>query len=443
MRADAWHLPLSPKAIIPDSWRIANVHVNQLSLVPELDLAMVGAGGLMGLKSAANMLLGMFINFAIIVPWMISIGELKPQSGDVTAGTATFGRAYILNNWALWWGICLMVSAAMVSLFAKPHIFVQALRSILARGRRQANGSDVLSHIELPLAVSWIGIPIFGTLGVWMANSWFGVDWVYGATAILLIMLLTVVAASSTAMTGLTPTGSLSKIPQFLYGALDPKHPPTNLMTGVMCVEVASNASNLLMDIKPGYMLGAKPRQQAIGHCIGILAGAIAATPLFFALFLPNYKPGDDLQAAMVNVEKGIVFPAADQWVGVSKLVTAVFDSSSTTRLLSDSIFWSMVIATAAGLICEVVRIVTRNRFPISPLPIGLGVLVTPASTMSMCLGAALFWLMHRLYVRSRESTGRRLWVDSQEPICAGLIAGAALIGIADTLIENFLLKKQ
>ena len=52
---------------------------------------------------------------------------------------------------------------------------------------------------------------------------------------------------------------------------MDPKHPPTNLMTGVMCVEVASNASNLLMDIKPGYMLGAKPRQQAIGHVIGMV----------------------------------------------------------------------------------------------------------------------------------------------------------------------------
>ena len=52
-----------------------------------------------------------------------------------------------------------------------------------------------------------------------------------------------------------------------------------------MTAEVASNAGNLLSDIKPGYMLGAKPRQQAIGHCIGILSGALAATPLFFFSF--------------------------------------------------------------------------------------------------------------------------------------------------------------
>ena len=31
------------------------------------------------------------------------------------------------------------------------------------------------------------------------------------------------------------------------------------------------------MDIKPGYMLGGKPRHQAIGHVLGILAGALAS----------------------------------------------------------------------------------------------------------------------------------------------------------------------
>ena len=83
-------------------------------------------------------------------------------------------------------------------------------------------------------------------------------------------MVLALIAASSTALTGITPSSSLSKIPQFTFGAIDPRTPAPNLMTAVMSAEVASNASNLLMDIKPGYMLGAKPRQQAIGHVIGI-----------------------------------------------------------------------------------------------------------------------------------------------------------------------------
>src|SRR5690606_7559199 len=147
----------------------------------------------------------------------------------------------------------------------------------------------------------------------------------FGVMAIPLCILLALIAASSTALTGITPTGSLSKIPQFLFGGLDPKHPPTNLMTGVMAVEVAGNASNLLMDIKPGYMLGGKPRHQAVGHIIGIVAGALAATPLFNILFLSNYTPGADMQSTMVPEGGQFTFPSALQWKGVSDLVTSIF----------------------------------------------------------------------------------------------------------------------
>ncbi|MFN9972840.1 MAG: OPT/YSL family transporter, partial [Phycisphaerae bacterium] len=144
-----------------------------------------------------------------------------------------------------------MVVDSLTALFAKPQVFIESFKGLTGK---KDNSKDVLGHIELPLWISFVGIPIVGAIGVWMAHDWFGVSWVFGATAIPMIIILTLIAASSTALTGTTPTGSLSKIPQFTYGALDPKHPPTNLMTGVMCVEVASNASNLLMDIKPGYM---------------------------------------------------------------------------------------------------------------------------------------------------------------------------------------------
>ena len=134
--------------------------------------------------------------------------------------------------------------------------------------------------------------------------------------------MLALIAASSTALTGITPSGSLSKIPQFTFGALDPRTPAPNLMTAVMSAEVASNASNLLMDIKPGYMLGAKPRQQAIGHVIGIVAGALAATPLFFLLFgLTDFDPAAGTSVMDTMVTDKFAFPGALQWKGVSDLV--------------------------------------------------------------------------------------------------------------------------
>ena len=435
---DGWYYAMVEKGWVPLP-RLANVDVRQLALSPSLDLAMFGAGALMGLKTTGSMLLGALLNFGVIVPWMIAIGELKAKSGSVAAGDAVFGRAWILNNWALWWGLVIMVVASLVSLFSKPEIFVHAFKALTGKKGPQ-KGADVLAHIELPLWVSWVGIPILGAVGTWMAHAWFGVNWLFGAMAIPLIALLALIAASSSAMTSITPTSALSKVPQFLFGALDPLHPPTNLMTGVMSVEVASNASNLLMDIKPGYMLGAKPRQQAVGHAIGIFAGALASTPLFFLLFLSDYKPGANLQAVMAPDGGAFSFPTAVQWKGVSTLVTSVFSPGGSGSLLTQSILSSMAIAAVVGVGFELARIVSKGKFPLSPLAIGLGVVVPPDSSFAMFAGAAFFALMHRVYGARKESWGFRVWVDTHEPICAGIIAGAALVGIGDILVKVFFL---
>jgi len=436
---DAWYYWLVEKGYAPVP-KIVGVDVRQLALSPTLDFAMIGAGGLMGIRAASSLLLGAALNFVVVVPIMIALGEIQPKAGSIIEGTAQFGRAHIVNTWSLWWGITMMVVASLVALFARPDVFVAAFRSLRRRTDAE-KGEDVLGHIELPLPVSWIGVPVIGACGVWMLHAWFGVSWVLGALAIPLILVLALIAASSTALTGITPSGSLSKIPQFTFGALDPRTPAPNLMTAVMSSEVASNASNLLMDIKPGYMLGAKPRQQAIGHVIGIVAGALAATPLFFLLFgLKNFDPAAGVTVAETMVSDKFAFPAALQWKGVSDLVTAIFGGEAAGGLLTPSIVWSMAIAGFAALVMEVLRLRTKNRFPLSPLAIGLGVVVPPDSTLMMFVGAALFWFAARHFRSQPQSRGYAIWVDSQEPICAGLIAGAALIGIGDILVKVFVL---
>ncbi len=425
---DDWYYALVAKGRLPMP-TLASVPLPQLGLVfLPLDIAMFGAGGLMGMKAAGNMLLGMLLNFVVIVPAMIALGEIAPKADG------TFGRTHVVNSWSLWWGITIMVVASLVSLFAKPEVFRRAFTALARRGD---SGPDPLAAIELPIGWSLVGVPVVGAIGAGMAQAWFGVPFIYGLAAVPLVAFLTLIAASSTGLTSITPTGSLSKIPQFIFGALDPKHAPTNLMTGVMCVEVSSNASNLLMDIKPGYMLGAKPRQQAVAHCIGILAGAIASTPLFNLLFLSDYRPGDSVQAVMAPENGKFSFPSALQWKGVSELVTAVFGGGS-AELLTPSIQWSIAIAVAAGIILEVLRLRIGPRFPLSPLSIGLGVVLPPDSTVAMFLGALFFAVMHSRYGHRPGTAGHRLWVGAHESICAGLIAGAALVGIADILVKVF-----
>jgi uncharacterized oligopeptide transporter (OPT) family protein len=439
VKLDGWYYWLVEKGYAPLP-KLAGVDIRQLALSPGLDFAMIGAGGLMGIRVASSLLLGALLNFVVVAPIMISLGEIPPREGSIEAGTALFGRTYILNNWALWYGITMMVVASLVALFARPEVFVEAFRG-LRRRKADVERDDVLSRIELPLAVSWVGVPVIGAIGVWMLHSWFGVNWGLGAAAIPMILVLALIAASSTALTGITPSGSLSKIPQFTFGALDARTPAPNLMTAVMSSEVASNASNLLMDIKPGYMLGAKPRQQAIGHVIGIFAGALAATPLLFVLFgLNQFDPAAGRTVADTMVSEKFAFPAALQWKGVSDLVTAIFGGPEAGKLLTTSIVWSIAIAGFAAFVMEVLRIRTQNRFPLSPLAIGLGVVLPPDSSFMMFCGAAFFWYAGRRFRSQPGTRAHSIWVDSQEPICAGLIAGAALVGIGDILVKVFVL---
>lgn len=453
---DGWYLALAQKfTFIPT--KVAGIPYQQLGLKPALDLAMIGAGGLMGPRVANSLMLGMLVNFFLIVPWMIHAGEISPKSGAAIMGangwiqdfgTAVWDRRDIVNKWALWWGVVIMVAASLVSLFAKPKVIISAFTGMFAK-KTQRN--DVLGHIELPLWITYVGVPICVAIAVWMGHDFFGIKWTHGLLAIPLIIILTLIAVNATALTGTTPGGALSKITQFSIGALDRTNPATNLMTAGMTAEVAVNASNLLMDIKPGYMLGAKPRQQAIGHIIGIISGAIASTPLFFFMFLNPNKP-DVVGAADVTiwqvmngaspassiesvmVDSKFSFPGAAQWKGVAELIANGLDA------LPRSVVISMIIATIVAVAFELARLFTRGKFPLSALAIGLGVVLPPDSTLMMWCGAMFFWLM-KVLLRGKEGrTPHMLFVDSHETICAGLIAGTAFLGIGEKLVDIFLL---
>ncbi|MFN5945425.1 MAG: OPT/YSL family transporter [Phycisphaerae bacterium] len=443
---DGWYYKLvaAGKAPLPT---IANIDVRKLGLSPSLDLAMFGAGGLLNIKYAVNMIVGLLIGWCIMGPLAVVQGWVQ-KKGVVLTPDATFSRTDVLNGWLLWPGVAMLVCASMAAFLAKPQVIISAFRGVFGKKKE---GQDVLAHIEVPLWVSWAGVPVVGAIAVWMAHDWFGVNWWLGALSIPLILLLTLIAVNATAMTSITPTGSLSKITQFTFGVLDPKHPQTNLMTALMTTEVASNSANLLMDIKPGYMLGGKPRHQAWGHCIGIIAGALASTPLFFILFLNGHKDNPFTKPAEALADKSVEqvllakpdefsFIGAVQWKGISEFIQGLTGGGGLTNIIHPSALWAMVIFAVLGIGFELVRVFTKNKSPISPVAIGLGLVLPPDSTFWMFLGSAFFWIMGRMYKNRKESMGNLLWVQTHEPICAGLIAGAALVGIGDILINVFLL---
>jgi uncharacterized oligopeptide transporter (OPT) family protein len=264
-------------------------------------------------------------------------------------------------------------------------------------------------------------------LGGWVTHHFFGVPWLLAYISLPLIFVLAIICANSMALTSWTPTGALSKITQFSMGAIDRTNPASNLIPAGMTAEIAANASNLLSDIKPGYMLGAKPRQQAVGHVIGIFAGALFCVPLFFLLFLPPDANG--VRSASTIISDAFAFPAAMQWKGVAELIAKGVGS------LPHSAVVSMIVAAVAAAFIEIMRIVTHGRFPLSAVAIGLGVVLPPEATFGMWVGAMVFWIMGRKNP-TPGTKGHNFWVDGMEPICAGLISGSALVGIGNAIVN-------
>ncbi len=411
---DEWYYHLAERFswVIP---KIAGTDFRQLTIRPELDIAMIGAGGLMGIRTGFSLLVGAVINYFILAPAMIQYGDIR---GTVSAsGELVFGFRRI-TEWALWGGVTMMVVASLVAFFAKPEMIFGAFSGLLG-GRREGRSGDVLRRIELPLWVSLVGIPIIGAFVVFLAHNYFNVQYWLAIVAIPLVFVFTIIGAHSTALTAITPTGALGKLTQLTYGALAPGDIKANLMTAGITGEVASNASNLLMDIKPGYMLGGKPRHQAIGHCIGIVAGALASIPLFNMMFLS--RGIEKMQSDQFPM------PAVAIWRGVAEILTQGLDKLPTTAV------YAAIIGGLLGLVLEIMRMASRNRMPLSAVGIGLAFVIPFTTCLAMFFGSFIFWLLARRYP-DKESRGYKVWVDNQEPICAGLIAGAALIGIADAL---------
>jgi uncharacterized oligopeptide transporter (OPT) family protein len=402
------------------------VEFRTLGLRFGLDAAMLGVGGLMGTRVATSVVLGTVVNFCVLAPIMIARGDIAPRVGT-TGAIVPLSRAEIVNQWSLWWGVTMMVVGALIGLAAKPEIFTSALKNLRGKKKGQSKGTDVLKHIELPLWVSFVGVPLLSCLGVWITHMFFGVPMFLAFLSLPLIIVLTVICTNAMALTSWTPTSALSKITQFTIGAMDRTNPASNLITGGMTAEVAQNAGNLLSDIKPGYMLGAKPRQQAIGHAIGIFSGAIASAPLFFLLFLPPADDGTRSPATIVSEQ--FPMPSAVQWKGVADLITRGLSS------LPASAVWSIAIAAGFAAFIEIMTIIRRKPFPLSSIAIGLGVILPPDACLAMWFGAMFFWWQARRHPIA-GTPGHRRWVAGLEPVCAGLISGAALVGIANAVVN-------
>jgi putative OPT family oligopeptide transporter len=394
--------------------RILGTPLNKLTIQFDSSIVMMATGGLMNIKTGLSIMTGALLNYFILAPLMIHNGVIA---------TATFKQ---ITMWSLWGGVAMMTTASLYSFFSKPELILSAFKT-----KRKADGSkheDVLKDIELPMKVFAIGIPVMGAIVIYLGHEFFNIAYWEGLVAIPLIAVFTLIAVNSTGLTSITPGGALGKLTQLTYSVIAPGNIPTNIMAAGINGEVSLNASNLLMDIKPGYMLGAKPRHQAVGHVLGIFAGGFVAVPVFYAIF-----HGD---LSLLTSEK-LPMPGATIWKAVAEVLTQGLS------FLHPTARWAAGTGAVLGIAFEIINKRMKGRFLLSGVGMGLAFVLPFTDALAMSLGSFLFWWFEHSSAKATDQKAvkttwrHRALVDNRETLCAGAIAGGSIIGIVLILLET------
>jgi uncharacterized oligopeptide transporter (OPT) family protein len=203
----------------------------------------------------------------------------------------------------------------------------------------------------------------------------------------------------------------LGKVTQLVFGGLAPGQMSTNLMAAAITAGGASQAADMMQDLKTGYLLGASPRKLFIAQLGGVVAGVIFVVPVFKILTRAWELGSDELPA-----------PAAFAWKAMAEVLADGFGSlppHATTAAAIAAIF-------GAALPC-LRRIPSIKPFVPSGLAFGIGFITLPEHAFSMFYGLMILyaWKLFR-----SESADKLSFA-----VASGFIAGEGLMGIVNALL--------
>lgn len=394
--------------LIPGSVNLFGRFADQLTISLELSPMMIGAGAIMGIRVAISILLGGLLNYVILVPWVL----------DSYPGVIEDLTYKDIVRWSLWGGAACMVTSALFSFAIQYKSALRAFSGVTRFFKKREAPStrdDAMKQIEVP--GSWfVAGTLFGGAGVvWMIAAYFGTPIWMGILAVVMSFFLALVACRVAGETDTTPVGAMGKITQLFYGALAPGKVHTNLMTACITAGVADSASDLLYDLKSGYLLGANPRKQFIAQFSGIFAGTLVSVLSFQFVVNDVSVLGSDKFPA----------PSAMTWAGVAQLLQNGLESLHFTAQ------WAILIGGLVGILIPFLDFKFPKLRPFLPSAMGLGLSFTIPffNCLSFFIGGVIGWIL--------EKKASKVAEDYMIPVASGIVAGESLVGAGITIVQN------
>jgi uncharacterized oligopeptide transporter (OPT) family protein len=395
----------------PAKFQFKGIGWDKLTLGLDMSLLLYAAGAIIGMRTGLSLLIGATLNWFFIAPWLIEnkVTVAKSVNGALTWAPVEGGLRQVAA-WTTWPGTGMLVIATLVGLALQWKSLARAFAGLgdIFRPKKAAGVTDdVAARIEVPGAWFVIGLAITGVACIAVQYFLFNIHPVLGFVSVIFAVVLSMVTTRVAGETDIAPLGAMGKMTQFFYAGAAPGQAVTNLMAANVTAGAASHTSDLLGDLKSGYILGAKPRQQFFAQFFGVCAGTLACVPAY-NLLVPNAEVLGTKFAA----------PAALIWKSTAEVL------SFGLQAIPPSALYLAGFTVAFGVAVTLIEnfFPQSRKFLPSPTGLGLGLVLTFGQSFAIFFGALVAWCIYKF---AKKETSEYII-----PVSSGIIAGESLMAV-------------
>lgn len=252
-----------------------------------VSLLTVGVGFIAG-RGGFFFIIGGYVSYWVLAP-ILSWLDLLPAAGTL-AGTGTDVATYLRVALFRPVGIGMLIGGALAGIVLALPLIVSAVRSM----QQAARIRSTLSEDEMPIRLLYFAVA--GASLLLFAIAWFSVDEMGVGRGLLMALLGTlwiwiagVILSETIGRTNWSPLSGMTLIAVTMLiivsaGLGDAAAIVSSVMVGAATCVAMAQATDLMLDLKTGYLVGATPKKQQMGQFIGSWLGPIVIMALIFVL---------------------------------------------------------------------------------------------------------------------------------------------------------------
>lgn len=367
-----------------------------------LSLLTIGVGFIAG-KGGVAFIIGGFLCYWFLAPTLSATGMLPPgDAGPVTDPNAL--RVMLFRPV----GIGMIIGGAITGILLALPLVISAIRSM----QDAARSRSAISADEMPIKLLYFAVGGAALLLTFIAiNSAASVGIGLGIAMALLgtvwIWIAGVILSECIGRTNWSPLSGMTLIAVTLLiivtsGLERDQSIIASITVGAAVCVAMSQATDLMLDLKTGYLVGASPRMQQAGQFLGAWLGPILMIALIYTLHEAYGLGSDRLPAPQGQALASMV----DGILGGDVPVEKYLAGAGLGALLS---------LASGGL----------------GITAGLGFYLPFNIVLTYSLGTAL-------RLASDRYRGREFSEDVGIPVAAGFIVGEALVGVGFAVLAVF-----